>query len=338
MSQPLPSSTPCAGTRALLLVFSLTACSFPLGCDGDGSEPYTALDDRTHNPVIETVELADPHVIRHRGRYYLYPTDGNGPDAYLGYDVYTSDDLVHWTQGPRVFTHPGPNVWAPDVFEDPDSGRFFLYYSLADGHIGVAIADRPEGPFEDQGLLTDQGIDAFLFRDDDGRLYLYYSQFVLSALQGSLWVQPMKSPTETDGAPTRILDAQGWERFLGFIGIIEAPWMLKRDDVYYLMYSGNATTGLDYAVGYATSTSPLGPFTRYEGNPILRRDDDVLSPGHHAVVDTPDGGLAIVYHQKTTREFKWLSFGDRVVCADRMGFDDAGNLWTAPTPLRTAPP
>lgn len=322
---------------------ALASLATTSGCGGESPAPYTALDDRTHNPVIETVELADPDVIRHRGRYYLYPTDGNGPDAYLGYDVYESDDLVHWTQGPRVFTHPGPNVWAPDVFADPESGRFFLYYS-ADRRIGVAVADGPEGPFQDQGILVPDAIDANLFRDDDGELFLYYSEakpipeLILGGLQGSLWVQPMKSPTEARGAPTKLLVAEGWERFLGFIGIIEGPWTLKRGGVYYLMYSGNATTALDYAVGYATSASPLGPFTRYTGNPILRRDDEVLSPGHHSVVETPDGGLAILYHQKTTREFKWLGFGDRVVCADRMGFDDAGNLWAAPTPLRPTSP
>ena len=55
-------------------------------------------------------------------------------------------------------------------------------------------------------------------------------------------------------------------------------------------------------------------------------------------VETYEAGVVLSVGDGIAREFKWLSFGDRVVCADRMGFDDAGNLWTAPTPLRTAPP
>ena len=289
----------------------------------------------SHNPVIEKMDLADPAVIRFEGRYYLYPTDEAG--STLGFDVYLSEDLVHWTQGPRVFSHPGPNVWAPEVYHDPDTKMFYLYYT-SNMRIGVAVADNPLGPFVDQGILIRSAIDANLFRDDDGSLYLYYSYappVYIRRSRGLLRVQRMSSPLETDGDPIDLLSSESWERYLGIVGIIEGPWVLKRNNVYYLMYSGNATSSVDYAVGYATAVSPLGPFSKYAGNPVLAKGGGVLGPGHNSVVEAPDGSLVIVYHQKSTPRFLWWHFGDRVVCVDSMSFDDAGNIRITPTQLRT---
>jgi xylan 1,4-beta-xylosidase len=288
----------------------------------------------THNPVIHKMDLADPDVILYDGRYYLYPTDEAG--GALGFDVYISDDLVHWTQGPRVFSDPGPNVWAPEVYHDPDTDLFFLYYT-SNMRIGVAVADSPLGPFVNRGVLIEDAIDANLFRDENGRLYLYYSYappVYVRRLTGSLRVQRMVSPIETDGDPIDILFSESWERFLGIVGIIEGPWMLKRNGIYYLMYSGNATSSVDYAIGYATASDPLGPFTKYAGNPVLYKGGGIMGPGHNSVVEAPDGSLVIVYHQKSTPRFLWWYFGDRVVCVDQMVFDHAGNIRIAPKPLR----
>lgn len=287
-----------------------------------------------HNPVITRMDLADPDVIRYEGRYYLYATDEAG--GTLGYDVYLSDDLLHWEQGPRVFSHRGPKLWAPEVYRDPDTGLFYLYYT-ANMRIGVAVADSPLGPFADRGILIEHAIDANPFRDDDGQLYLYYSYaapFYRRWLTGSLRVQRMTSPLETAGKPLDILFSETWERFLGVVGIIEGPWMLKRDGTYYLMYSGNATSSVDYAIGYATASHPLGPFTKYTGNPLVHKGNGILGPGHNSVVEAPDGSLVIAYHQKSTTKFLWWHFGDRVVCIDPMEFDAQGNIRVTPTPLR----
>jgi xylan 1,4-beta-xylosidase len=288
----------------------------------------------SHNPVIGTMDLADPAAIRFEGRYYLYPTDEAG--GALGFDVYLSDDLVNWTRGPRVFSHPGPNVWAPEVYRDPDTRLFYLYYS-SNMRIGVAVADTPLGPFVDRGILIPDAIDAHLFRDDDGSLYLYYSYappVYVRRLTGQLRVQRMATPLQPGGDPLVLLRSERWERFLGVVGIIEGPWILKRNGTYYLMYSGNATSSVDYAIGYATADSPLGPFTRFSGNPVLTRGGGILGPGHNSVVEAPDGSLVIVYHQKSTPRFRWWHFGDRVVCVDSLRFDDAGNIHVAATPLR----
>lgn len=266
-----------------------------------------------HNPVIDE-NLADPAVIRHGGMYYLYAT--GEVDGDNGYRVYTSADLVNWKRGPVVFRPGLRHVWAPDVWRDPASGRFYLYYT-ANMTVGVADADGPLGPFTMRKKLFDNALDAHLFRDDDGRLYLYFVQ-----LPGfRITVQPLASPTEPAGDPRVVLQPESaWETRNGHV--TEGPWMIKRSRLYYLLYSGSGADTPDYAVGYATSTSPLGPFTRAEHNPILRRADGLFGPGHGCAIRDGDGQWWFVYHQKRTARREW----DRFICIDPLRFDEQGRL------------
>ncbi len=271
-----------------------------------------AAADKTYtNPIIDEIGPADPTVILFEGTYYLSPPGDN-----VSYHVYTSTDLVHWTKGPRVF-EPGPrNVWAPDVFRDPKDGRFYLYYTVGE-NIGVAVADRPDGKFADRARLSDNAIDAHMFCDDDGRYYLYYVQFPGFRIH----VQPMKTPLQKDGEPIELLHpTEPWEKIRG--AVTEGPWMLKHQGTYYLLYSGTAANTLDYAIGYATAAAPTGPFTKYAGNPIVRRTDQAFGPGHGCVVKDQAGKLWSIYHQQKDDSAPW----NRFICIDPLWFDDAGVL------------
>lgn len=263
------------------------------------------------NPVI-AANLADPTVIRHDGRYYLYATES----PTVGYHAWISTDLVHWVRGPMAFRTDIKNAWAPDVYRHPEDGRFYLYYT-ASQQIGVAVADRPEGPFQDRGILHRGTIDAHLFRDGDGRLYLYYVHM-------SPWrilAQPMKNPLTPGGEPVKVLEpTEPWETVRG--RVTEGPWVLKRGATYYLIYSGTGADSADYGVGYATAASPLGPFRKNPGNPILHRSEGVFGPGHGMPVEDGAGGWWYVYHQKARPEQGWSRF----VCVDRLVFDAAGRL------------
>lgn len=267
------------------------------------------------NPVIDRIGPADPAVIRYDGKYYLYPTlDGKG------YDVFVSDDLVHWEQKPKCFTDARGGAWAPDVFHDEKSdGKFYLYYTVnkpgGGKQIGVAVADAPLGPFKDRGNLADRAIDAHLFQDN-GAYYLYYVE-----IEGGfkIKVQPMSDPLTKKGAPTEVIrPTVDWERKKG--AVTEGPWMLKHNDVYYLMYSGSGADGPDYAIGYATAKSPLGPFTKFRGNPIGKRGNGVFGPGHHCVITGPDGRLWMVYHQQNSEKIGWSRF----LAMDPLWFDEQG--------------
>lgn len=266
------------------------------------------------NPVIAG-NLADPAVIRHDGVYYLYAT--GDVDGDNGTRVFTSTNLVDWERGPVVFRPGQPHVWAPDVWRDPASGRFYLYYTV-NQTVGVAEAGGPQGPFRVVRKFFDQAIDAHLFRDDDGALYLYYVQ-----LPGfRISVQPMASPTLPQGKPRVILQPESdWEKRAGHV--TEGPWMIKHRGRYYLLYSGSGADTPDYAVGYAVADHPLGPFKRAPHNPIIQRGEGLYGPGHGCAVQDADGRWWHIYHQKRTARIEWSRF----ICIDPLWFDEDGNLF-----------
>jgi xylan 1,4-beta-xylosidase len=159
-------------------------------------------------------------------------------------------------------------------------------------------------------------IDAHLFQDDDGRMYLYYVR-----IDGGfeIKVQPMADPLTPAGEPKSLITpTEPWERASG--EVTEGPFILKRDGEYYLMYSGSGADSPHYAIGYATAKSPLGPFTKHEKNPIVRQREGLYGPGHHCVVESPDGKLWMVYHQKENAGVNWRRF----LALDPLRFDDAG--------------
>jgi GH43 family beta-xylosidase len=270
------------------------------------------------NPIIKGT-LADPTVIFHQDRYYLYATGDMEGDN--GYRAYTSADLVRWQRGPAVFQTHQRNVWAPDVWRDPISGKFYLYYT-ANRTVGVAVANGPLGPFTNPHKLFDHAIDAHLFRDDDGKLYLYFVQ-----VPGfRITVQPMRTPTEPVGEPKVVIQPESdWEKRAGHV--TEGPWMIKRGGVCYLLYSGSGANTPDYAVGYATATNPLGPFQRASHNPILHRSEGVFGPGHGCAIQDRAGQWWFVYHQKNSTQIAW----DRFVCLDALHFDAQGRLFGTAT-------
>ena len=259
------------------------------------------------NPVIDEIGPADPTVIRFEGTYYMYCTGDN-----VSYHVYTSTDLVHWTKGEQVFK-PGPrNVWAPDVFRDPVDGKFYLYYTV-NKRIGVAVADKPDGTFVDKATFFHNAIDAHMFRDDDGRYYLYYVQ-----LPGfRIHVQPMKNPLEKHGEPIKLIwPTEPWEKVSG--DVTEGPWMVKHKGTYYLVYSGTGANSLNYAIGYATAKKPTGPFVKYAGNPVVHRTETAFGPGHGCLIADAAGKLWSVYHQQKDDTQPW----NRFICIDPLDFDD----------------
>ena len=109
-----------------------------------------------------------------------------------------------------------------------------------------------------------------------------------------------------------------WERRRG--AVTEGPWMLKHRGRYYLMYSGSGANGPEYAIGYATSDSPLGAVHEVRDNPIAQQGHGVFGPGHHCVVEGPDGGLWMVYHQQDSTRVGWRRF----LAIDPLWFDEQG--------------
>ena len=310
--------------RATVNAFALAALATFLAAGAEPASTSTNAPVKTYrNPLLPDREIADPFVLRVEGKYYLYPTTDS-----RGYEVFVSDDLVHWERKARVFRDPRGGDWAPEVFYNKrGDGKFYLYYTdnmpdskreVLHKQIGVAVADSPLGPFTDKGALAPDSIDADLFQDEDGSLYLSYVE-----LTGGfkIIVQPMADPLHKKGEPTVVIHpTEEWEKVSG--KVTEGPFMLKHNGIYYLTYSGTGADSPNYGIGYATSKSPTGPFVKYAGNPIAHRGGKVLGLGHHCVVEGPDGKLWLVYHQKWDAEKNFHRF----LAIDPLWFDDEGVL------------
>lgn len=274
------------------------------------------IDGETYtNPVMQ--DGADPYVLFHDGIYYMYATNGF---SWKGFEAYTSKDLVNWEYAGVVAEKPDIlgeyNFWAPEVYFY--NNQFYMLYS-AEEYTAVAVSDSPLGPFKktsDNFIFDFHAIDGNLLFDDDGRIYMYFSRILHSEGEGQqIWGVEMNSDLLSAKLDTLTLLTAPNKEWEGWVN--EGPFMLKHNGTYYLSYSGEFYFNINYSVGYATSDSPLGTFTRHENNPILDPDTFIHGTGHHAFVNSPDGSeLFIVYHcHKNTNEVH-----DRKVCIDRVKF------------------
>lgn len=246
------------------------------------------------NPILDG--YADPDILYHDGVYYLYAT--SYPKHCRGYEVYTSTDLIHWeNKGMCLQTAWGMErgFWAPDVKEK--DGKFYMLVTVSE-HLGLAISDSPLGPFIPQdGFLFDRSIDGHIYFEGD-EMYIYYVSWRKDhryALYGAKMRPDRITP---DLSTEKLLIAAEKDYECHQAAVAEAPYMLKKDGIYYLTYSACHYESPYYCVCYATSDSPLGDYVRYEGNPILVGDGVTVSGvGHHCITHSPSGErMFIVYH------------------------------------------
>ena len=312
--------------RFLKRFMSLMLIPFMLaGCGGDTAEETTAesiveieatpsLLGYTYQNKIEG-SAADPFILEYRGTYYLYSTGGTK------FTVRTSKDLVNWTkQSDPVLklsdtSWAVKNGWAPEVYEY--NGKFYFIFS-AQGENGIhsidiAVCDTPNGRFKPlfkQPFFSPEYsvIDASLFFDDDGRVYLYYSKDnSTNYVDGKRTSQTFGVELEKDlsgmiGEHVLISTPyQDWELKSGSVVWNEGPVVFKDNGTYYLLYSANYYQSEHYSVGYATSDSPLKMFEKNEKACILRGNGTtVTGPGHCNILRSPDNSeIYVVYHVHT---------------------------------------
>jgi len=319
-----------AALSALLLAHGAAAQNKPTPAVKKPNATKTAApSDRAGNPVFPGW-YADPEAIIFGNRYWIYPTYSAPFDEQVFMDAFSSPDLVHWTKPPRILDTTRIKwarraMWAPAVVEK--GGKYYLFFGANDVHegevggIGVAVADRPEGPFTDYlgkpliGQIHNgaQPIDQFVFRDADGPYYLVYggwSHCNIARLKDDFTgFEPFP-----DGQTFREITPQGY---------VEGPFMFRRDGKYYFMWSEGGWGGPDYSVAYAVADSPLGPFRRM--GKILQQDPKVATgAGHHSVIQVPGKDLwYVVYHRRPLGE---TDPNHRVTCIDRLYFDAQGGI------------
>ncbi len=250
------------------------------------------------------VPLADPYILLEGDTYYAYGTnDANGIRCY------TSNDLRLWKYEGLALNKTNTTetrwFWAPEVYHVKD--KYIMYYS-ANEHLYAATASSPKGPFTQVGsyqmekLLGDEKcIDSHVFIDEDSTAYIFFVRFNDG---NCIWQARLSDDfiTPVEGTLRKCFAAsQSWELKMGRVN--EGPNVIKQGRRYYLTYSGNDYQSQDYAVGYATTTNiTSGTWTKYTGNPILRRWDDLVGTGHHSLFYDKEGQLRIVFHAHNSTE------------------------------------
>lgn len=330
------------------LILAATAAALLLAIsDAKAESPEKAT---SGNPVFPGW-YADPEGIVFGNEYWIFPTlsdyyaaPGEPAPVYpteqseaihqsyniqTYMDAYSSKDLVNWTKHPRVVSNKDIKwvkyaMWAPSILEH--KGKYYMFFGGNDiqnndqyGGIGVAVAQRPGGPYKDligKPLIDSivngaQPIDQFVFRDDDGSLYMYYGGWqhcnMVRLSDDMRSIVPF-----TDSTLYKEVTPQGY---------VEGPFMLKRNGKYYFMWSEGGWGSPDYRVAYAIADSPFGPFERI--GTILEQDPAVAtSAGHHSVIQIPGKDeYYIVYHR---RPLGHTHMNHRQTCIDRMEFDQNG--------------
>jgi hypothetical protein len=288
------------------------------------------------NPLITDQFTADPTARVFEGRVYVYPShDIHEPPGYTGrknwfvmedYHVFSSENLTDWTDHGVILTQKdvpwadanGFAMWAPDcVYRN---GRYYFYFPAKDKNgqrrIGVAISDKPTGPFkpEPHYMAGVVGIDPDVFIDQDGNAYMSWSRndaLVMAKLKPNM--------LEIDGE-IRLLD------YLPRKGLQEGPFMLQRKGVYYLTYPhvANKIERLEYA----TSTSPLGPF-EWKGV-LLDESASGCWTSHHSIVEFK-GQWYLFYHD---RDLSPANDKRRSIRADKLYFEEDGSIRKVKPTLR----
>lgn len=256
--------------------------------------------------------FADPTIYVENGKYYLTGTGGSGKAASAGFAALESTDLKTWTvptgmQGPthmilakgeQAFGTEG--FWAPQLFKE--KGTYYLTYT-ADEQTVLTQSTTLLGPYTQVEVApidgTEKNIDSYIFKDDDGKHYLYHVRFDNG---NYLWVAEFdlkKGEIKPETLTKCFGQTEPWEATPAYESapIMEGPTVIKLKNKYYLFYSANHFMNIDYAVGYAVADSPYGPWVKQSDSPIIHRTIvGENGSGHGDLFEGLDGQLYYVYH------------------------------------------
>ena len=282
-----------------------------------------------NNPVFPGW-YADPEGIILDDEYWIFPTYSAPYDKQVHFDAFSSPDLVNWKKHERIIDTTAIKwahraVWAPSIIKKED--KYFLFFGANDiqsneeyGGIGVSISDRPQGPYKDHlgKPLVDkfhngaQPIDQFVFQDN-GKYYLIYGGWRHCNIAQLKDDFTGFNPYE-DGTTFKEITPENY---------VEGPFMFKKDDKYYFMWSEGGWTGPDYSVAYGVADSPFGPFKRIDK--ILQQDTEIATgAGHHSIIHNKDtDDYYMVYHRRPLDE---TDRNSRETCIDLMEFNDDGTI------------
>jgi hypothetical protein len=282
------------------------------------------------NPIIRNKYSADPSARVFGDKVYLFPShdilakEGKGRIGWFcmeDYHVFSSANLTDWTDHGMIVSQTATpwtkqdaySMWAPDCIER--NGKYYFYFpatpkdtTVAKGFtVGVAIADKPEGPYTPQAMPIKgvKGIDPNVFIDKDGQAYLYWSQ-------GNIYGAKLKP---------NMVELDSDVKTLGELpskGLKEGPYMFERNGIYYLTYPHveNKIERLEYA----TSNNPLGPF-KFTGV-IMDESPTGCWTNHHSIIQFKNQWYLFYHHNDYSPNFDKA----RSVRADSLAFNTDGTI------------
>jgi beta-xylosidase len=254
---------------------------------------------------------ADPSVVKIGDTYWASATTSNWMPAF---PLLRSADLENWTTVGHVF--PQLPAWADYYFWAPeisyDNGKVYMYYSAhkKGGNLclGIASADRPEGPYKDHGPIVCEeagSIDGFPMRDENGKLYMIWKEDGNSVGKPTpIWIQELnETRTAVLGEKKELFrNEASWEG-----NLVEGVSMMRHGNYIYAFYAaaGCCGKGCNYQSGIARAKKLEGPWQKYPGNPVLTDEGSWKCRGHGTPVEK-DGRFYFLYH----------------------AYDSAGNVYT----------
>lgn len=198
-------------------------------------------------------------------------------------------------------------LFAPDCCEK--NGKYYLYFCMSDYTEGVAVSENPQGPFRDPVRLPCGGIDPAVFVDDDGKVYYYWGQFRANGVRLN---DDMISFDESSVVERIVTEEEH--------GFHEGSSMRKRNGIYYYVYPCIFRKGRPTCLAYATSKSPLGPFT-YRGIIIDNAKCDPESWNIHGSIEEFHGQWYVFYHRSSGN-----CRANRRLCVEKICFNDDGTI------------
>lgn len=219
----------------------------------------------------------DPNAVKYQGIDWMHPTPFirkmiQGMDFGEGRKQREAENEI-----PKA-----PMLFAPDAA--CKNGKYYLYFCMSDDSEGVAVSEKPEGPFTSPVQLPCGGIDPAVFIDNDGRAYYYWGQLFAHGVE----LNPDMMSFEEDKAVDNLVTE--YDHFFH-----EGSSVRRIGDTYYFVYA-DMERGKPTALGYATGMSPLGPFT-YQGIIIDNDGCDPASWNNHGSIECVDGQWYVFYHR-----------------------------------------
>lgn len=287
------------------------------------------------NPIVHDQFTADPTARVFNNKVYLFPSHdipapaGQRQDWFCmaDYHVFSSENLTEWTDHGVIVSQEnvpwgkpdGYSMWAPDCVTR--NGKYYFYFPNAprEGRgfaIGVAIADRPEGPYtlEKESIKGVGGIDPCVLIDDDGAAYLYWSGMGIRGGQLKDNMTELKDGSRImEGLPE---------------GFKEGPFAFKRDGRYYLTFPWVRKEKGTETLAYAMSDSPLGPW-QFKGI-IMAEHDNACWTNHHSLVEYK-GQWYLFYHRN---HYSPQMDKRRSACIEKVSFNADGTIQEVKQTLR----